>query len=86
MSTLDFAHIKLETYIPESHLKALRQALQEVDAGHFANYDSCLSHSRVTGTWRVLEGAHPYIGKIGEISEEEEIKVEVVIEAANSRH
>ena len=74
--------VKLETYIPETHLPALRKALQEADAGHIGNYDSCLAFSHVTGTWRALEGAQPYIGAPGEVSEAPEIKVEVTLRAA----
>ena len=40
-----------------------------------------MSYSRVTGTWRALDGANPYIGTPGEISEEPEIKVEVTLKA-----
>jgi len=61
---------KLEIYIPESHFKELQRALQSVDAGHIGNYDSCLSYSRVRGTWRPLDGARPYIGEENVISEE----------------
>ena len=68
---------KLEIYIPESHFKELQRALQSVDAGHIGNYDSCLSYSRVRGTWRPLDGARPYIGEENVISEEDELKVEV---------
>lgn len=76
---MDFDLYKLEIFIPESHFRALQKALQEVDAGHIGNYDSCLSYSKVTGTWRPREGTHPYIGAEGEISEEPELKVEVTI-------
>lgn len=62
-------------------MKQLQLALQKVDAGHIGNYDSCLSYSRVMGTWRPLEGTNPYIGSFGEISEETEIKVEVCCKA-----
>ena len=31
---MDFIYCKLEIFIPETHLDALRRALQEVDAGH----------------------------------------------------
>ena len=72
-----FSHCKLEIFIPESHLKSLQTALQEVDAGHIGRYDCCLSYSRVMGCWRPLAGCSPYIGKEGEISEEPELKVEV---------
>ena len=76
---MEFELLKLEIFIPETHLAPLQKALQEVDAGHIGNYDSCLSYSRVTGTWRPLEGTHPFIGSEGEISSEPEMKVEVTI-------
>lgn len=76
---MEFKYLKLEIYIPETHLKTLQTALQKADAGHIGNYDSCMSVSRVTGMWRTLDGADPYIGNPGEISEEEELKVEVRI-------
>ena len=79
---MKYRFVKLETYIPETHLLALRKALQEADAGHTGNYDSRLAFSHVTGTWRALAGAHPYIGAPGEISEAPEIKVEVTLRAA----
>ena len=69
--------LKLEIYIPESHFPALQRALQSADAGQIGNYDSCLSYSRVKGTWRPLQGARPYIGEEGTVSEAEELKVEV---------
>ncbi|MCR5662224.1 MAG: cytochrome C biogenesis protein [bacterium] len=74
---------KLEIFIPESHLAVLRSTLQAADAGHIGNYDSCLAFSRVTGTWRPLDGAHPYIGTGGAVSEESEIKVEVNVKGSN---
>ena len=39
-----FTCCKLEIFIPETHLKALQKALQDVDAGHIGNYDSCMSY------------------------------------------
>ena len=73
----DFKYCKLEIFIPETHLAVLQKALQEADAGHIGKYDCCLSYSRVTGCWRPLEGANPYLGSAGEISSEPELKVEV---------
>ena len=74
---------KLEIFIPKTHLSQLQSALQSVDAGHIGNYDSCLSYSEVIGTWRPLENAKPYLGKINNISQEPELKVEVRILAEN---
>lgn len=73
----DFKYCKLEIFIPETHLNALQKALQEADAGHIGSYDCCLSYSHVTGCWRPLKGTTPYLGTIGEISSEPELKVEV---------
>lgn len=70
-------YCKLEIFIPESHLDALREALLSVDAGHIGRYDGCLSFSPVTGCWRPLGGAKPYIGETGQYSMEGELKVEV---------
>lgn len=72
-------YYKLEIFIPESHFEQLRTALQNVDAGHIGNYDCCLSYTKVIGTWRPLAGTHPFIGKENEISEEDELKVEVTV-------
>ena len=72
-------YYKFEIYIPESHFDELRKALMSVDAGHIGNYDCCLSYSRVIGTWRPLAGTDPFLGRTGEISEEEELKVEVTV-------
>lgn len=73
----EFSYCKLEIFIPETHLAALQRALQQVDAGHIGGYDCCLSYSLVTGCWRPLAGARPYLGAVGEISAEPELKVEV---------
>ena len=74
---------KLEIFIPQSHLDVLQKALQNVDAGHIGNYDSCLSYSEVIGTWRPLDNAQPYSGKLNEISQEKELKVEVRVSEQN---
>jgi len=69
--------VKLEIFIPKTHLDALRDALRSVDAGVVGNYDSVLSYSIVHGNWRPLLGANPYDGEIGVLCEGEEYKVEV---------
>ena len=82
---MDYKRVKLETYIPETHLKDIQNALQAAGAGRIGVYDSCMSYGKVIGTWRALEGARPYIGAVGEISEEPEIKVEVVLDAERAK-
>ena len=74
---MSLTYCKLEIFIPESHLEALREALMSVDAGHIGAYDGCLSYAPVTSCWRPLEGTHPYLGTPGQVSQEAELKVEV---------
>ena len=78
---MEFSYCKLEIFVPESHLEAIQRALQAVDAGHIGRYDCCMSYHPVTGCWRPLEGAAPYLGSVGEISAEPELKVEVTCPA-----
>ena len=69
--------VKLEIFIPVSHLGILQEALRSAGAGAFGNYDSVLSYSRVKGCWRPLQGANPYNGKVGVLCTADEFKVEV---------
>ena len=80
---MEFKYCKLEIFLPPTHLEVVQKALQEVDAGHIGNYDSCMSVSPVTGYWRPLDGCDPYIGTNGEISCEPELKVEVTVYTEN---
>ena len=80
---MDIKFYKLEIFIPETHFKSLQKVLQEQDAGCIGNYDSCLSYSQVIGVWRPLENTKPYLGTYNDVSEEPELKVEVIIKAEN---
>ncbi len=52
-------------------------AIARTGAGRIGSYDHTASTVQVTGYWRPLSGAIPFIGKEGEISSEPEIKIEV---------
>lgn len=68
---------KLEIFVPEPWFPAVRAALWAADAGHIGNYDRCLSWSRVRSCWRPLEGTCPFDGAVGQVTEAEEVKIEV---------
>lgn len=72
---------KLEIFVPESRFEAVRAALWSADAGHIGRYDRCLSWSRVQSCWRPLEGTHPFDGAVGEVTQAEEVKIEVCCRA-----
>lgn len=69
--------IKVETYIPSSYIDELREKLNEVGALTIDDiYDNCITTSKVTSYWRPLDGANPFLGEIGILAKEEELKVE----------
>jgi hypothetical protein len=74
---MEFTQVKLEIFIPEEYVVVLREAVASAGAGMLGNYDHCASVIEVRGYWRPLEGAEPYDGTIGEISEARECKMEV---------
>ena len=69
---------KIEFYVPESHLEAVKTAMFAAGAGRVGDYDSCAWQTRGQGQFRPLEGANPYLGQTGKIETEPEYKVELV--------
>lgn len=69
---------KIEFYVPESHLEAVKTAMFAAGAGRVGDYDSCAWQTRGQGQFRPLEGASPYIGQTGKVETEAEFKVEMV--------
>ena len=69
--------VKIEVFIPEQYVPPLRDSLHAVGAGRIGRYDHCVSILQVRGYWRPLDGAMPFQGTPGAISEGQECKVEV---------
>ena len=73
----DFVDVKLEIFIPTGHVDALRQALGRAGIGRIGNYDYCCAVMDARGYWRPLAGANPYQGRIGQVEQGDECKLEV---------
>ncbi len=69
---------KLVVFVPKSHEKIVRNAILESGAGHIGNYDYCSYNTEGEGTFRSLENSTPFVGKIGEIHSEKEIRIETI--------
>lgn len=52
-------------------------AASSAGAGKIGNYSECAFITLGKGHWKSEEGANPHIGKVGEISEIEEVKIEM---------
>ncbi|KAB2914070.1 MAG: Nif3-like dinuclear metal center hexameric protein [Bacteroidetes bacterium] len=72
---------KLVTYCPTAQADALRQAIFEAGAGVIGNYDQCSFNSDGIGTFRGNDGADPFVGKVGELHKENEVRIETVFPA-----
>jgi dinuclear metal center YbgI/SA1388 family protein len=72
---------KLVTYVPVDHFEAVRDALYMVGCGHIGNYDCCGFSTAGFGNYRPLQGASPFLGKVGEMEEVEEVRLETLVVA-----
>jgi len=70
---------KLIVFVPKNYLDVVRNAMFAAGAGEISNYSECSFTSNGTGTFKPNENANPFTGKIGERSEEVEMKLEVII-------
>ncbi len=67
---------KVETFLPKEALENIKNALYELGLGKVGNYDCCLSWYEINSSWKPVEGAEPYLGKVGEIEFAPEFKLE----------
>ena len=79
LSPLKNRLLKLVTYIPETHLEKVKNALFEAGAGVIGNYDKCGFTTSGTGSFRASENANPFIGEKGKIHFENEARFETVL-------
>jgi len=45
----------------------------------YPGYDRAFSITEAVGTWRPLEGSDPFIGKVGEIAVEKELRIDFAV-------
>ena len=71
---------KLITYTVPENSEALRNALFSAGAGTIGNYDNCSFNSDGFSTYKGNENSNPTIGNKGELTQTNEVKIEVVFE------
>jgi dinuclear metal center YbgI/SA1388 family protein len=69
---------KMITFVPKSHAAALREALWNAGAGTVGSYDFCSFNNEGFGTFRANDSANPFVGEIGKLHTESEIRVEMI--------
>jgi len=76
---------KLVVFVPETHLEVVRRAITEAGGGHIGNYSHCTFAGKGVGSFLPLEGAEPFIGKVGTLEYAEECRLETIIPEKVSR-
>jgi len=69
---------KLVVYVPKAYKEKVQKAIFEVGAGHIGNYHNCSFESSGIGTFKALQGAKPFVGKLGEQHHEDEVRLETI--------
>jgi dinuclear metal center YbgI/SA1388 family protein len=86
---------KLVVFVPGSHLDAVSEAIFAAGGGIVGNYAKCSFRHPGEGTYVPLAGADPFAGKVGALSTEPELRLEVrvpvgrvspVLAAMNAAH
>ena len=71
--------MKLVVYVPTDHATSVREALFAAGCGNIGDYDLCSYNSKGVGTFRAGPDTHPYCGTIGNLHQEEEVRIETVL-------
>lgn len=76
---------KLVVFVPVTHEEAIRKALGDSGAGSIGKYSHCSFTGLGTGAFLPMEGTNPFIGKQGELTKVEEVRIETVFPASIQR-
>lgn len=70
---------KIVTFAPAENAEAILAALADAGAGAIGDYDRCAFTSPGQGRFRPLPGANPHVGKPGELTLVDEVRIEAVL-------
>lgn len=76
------ASYKLAVYVPLDHADKVREVVGWAGGGKLGNYSFCSFSTRGIGRFKPEAGAHPTIGKIGELEQVEEERIEITCDSA----
>lgn len=69
---------KLVVFVPLTHVEEVRKSLHAAGAGQAGNYSECSFQTRGTGSFKPGTGTNPFSGKVGQLEQVEEIRLETV--------
>jgi len=69
---------KIIFFVPVNESEKVKNSMFDVGAGKIGNYDCCSFQTLGIGQFKALDGANPFIGKVGKIEKVEELKIEMI--------
>ncbi len=72
-------YLKFAVNVPLNFEEKVRKAITEAGAGHIGNYSDCTFHINGKGYFMPKQGTEPFLGKIEELSEVPEVKIETIL-------
>jgi dinuclear metal center YbgI/SA1388 family protein len=69
---------KIATFVPASHVDAVRAAMCDAGAGHIGEYADCSFRWEGTGSFRGSDASNPTVGAAGKYQEVGEVRLEVI--------
>ena len=70
--------VKIVVYVPASHTEKVRNAMFNAGAGNIGAYSNCSFGAKGEGTFTANENAKPFVGEIGKLHIEDEVKIEMI--------
>jgi len=70
---------KFVVFVPKEEEKKIRNVICQEGGGKWKNYSCCTFNTEGTGTFIPLKGAKPYIGKTGNTSYVNEVRIECIV-------
>ena len=74
--------VKLVTFVPATHLDAVRSAVCDAGAGRIGDYTCCTFTTPGTGTFKPGQASDPFSGQKGTLNEEPELRFETLVPKA----
>ena len=71
--------LHLGVHVPLAYHQPVLEAMLEVGAGKRGNYSHASFSTPGTGTFQALEGAQPFVGAIGQVEQQEEVLIQVIL-------
>lgn len=72
---------KVAVFVPRDHVEPVLDAMSAAGAGSIGNYESCSFQSKGIGSFRPVKGAKPAIGRVGNLEQVDEVRIEMIVPA-----